>query len=128
MGASPSNLLEAGARDIVWRSTANVAPDELSALKGPLLLYVYSPQCPYCQEGAPVFEKAANALPRARYNAVPDARSSDARHAAFKKAFGFAIPHYPMILGLSKAGRVVEYNGLVETKGLSNFFKALQRT
>jgi hypothetical protein len=37
------------------------------------------------------------------------------------------IPHYPMIVGISKLGRVVEYEGPINAEALRNFFLALSQ-
>jgi len=38
------------------------------------------------------------------------------------------IPHYPMVLGISKQGRIVEYKGPVSRETLVTFVKALEKT
>lgn len=98
----------------------------------PCLIYVYSPMCGYCQQGAPIFDTASLGLKHVyRYNARPhedDSAIIKAAHDDFKTAVGVSITHYPMLLGVSKAGRIVEYNGPVTKKALKIFMKALDRT
>jgi beta-galactosidase/beta-glucuronidase len=97
----------------------------------PTLLYVYSPLCGYSVSGAPIFSTETRGMPRVyRYNAVPseDIEVRRMMNQRFEKVFGFPIEYYPMVLGISKKGRFVEYNGPVTKDRLDNFLRALKRT
>lgn len=109
---------------------------ELEALTGgkPKIVYVYSPFCYYCRMRGPQFDKAAKGLKHVvRYNATP-ADWDTGRQAnleamrLFKTIVGMDIDHYPAVIGISKQGRVVEYNGSYGRKALQDMFKVLQKT
>lgn len=95
----------------------------------PAVLFVYSPQCYWSKVRAPEYAAAVKGVRGFwRYNAVPSAASTDRRHREFQTIVGHAIRYYPMIVGISRAGRLVEYNGELDRAALSTFLKALSKT
>lgn len=120
--------------DLPWTFVPNLETEaQLRAQvfhKEPTLIYIYNPMCPYCVRGQPVFEAAVKNGPRRvfRFNAVPSEALSESRHKLFEKVTGVTITHYPMILGISADGRLVEYKGNVSRQALHNFYEALRST
>lgn len=99
--------------------------------KQPSLIYVYSPLCPYCVSGAPVFEEAVRTLPSKRafrFNAMPSLEEADRVQDLFTKVTNVKITHFPMVLGITKKGLLVEYKGPVSAQVLADFYEALRQT
>lgn len=127
MGLSSSKPDASKEIELPWSS---VPPLDLKRMPNrPFLVYVYSPLCPYCVRGQPIFEQATRGLSHVyRYNAIVSLDMAQQRHQDFEAAFGIPIAHYPMVLGLSKQGRIVEYTGAVDSSSMQNFLEALART
>lgn len=98
--------------------------------KQPSLIYVYSPTCPHCVTGAPAFEAAVRQGPKRsyRFNAVPSQEEAIMAQDIFQRVTGIAITHFPMVLGITAKGLLVEYKGPVTHEALRNFYEALRYT
>lgn len=102
------------------------------AKKSANVIVVYNPMCGACRRRMPEFDQAVKAMAPAQrrkfwaFNATLD--DPAARHAMFQRVTGAPIEYYPMVIGLSKAGRVVAYNAPFTTEALANFLMALERT
>jgi len=139
-GGSPIDLPWESSSRIQHAKTRDDLEDALKKLhKGPVLFYVYSPTCFYSRQGAPIFEKSIADMTAEefkhvtvyRYNAVPstELKTIQKAHSLFQEMILHEqIPHYPMVLGISKQGRIVEYKGPVSHETLVTFVKALEKT
>ena len=95
----------------------------------PCIIYVYSPTCPHCIHGYPEYLKAVEALKDHKDQYYRFDGSSAAHLELFKEIVGTAIKYYPMIIGISKDGRIVEFNdGPVSSTNMEIFMKALYKT
>ena len=95
--------------------------------KSAAVLFVYSPSCYWSQVRAPEWASATRGLRGFwRFNAVPQPGDRTATQM-FQQVLGpdGTIQYYPMILGISRQGRIVEYNGELERHKLQTFLAGL---
>ena len=94
------------------------------------LVYIYSPFCGHCIHGAPIYNAAVAGLKNAFYfNAMPgNAAENRTVQMAFENITGLKIKYFPMLIGISRDGRYIEYSGDINKGTLTNFKKALEKT
>lgn len=94
----------------------------------PAVIYVYSPMCPHCINGFPKYADAVLGIKDHRRFYRYDGLGQESLEV-FKKVTGTQIKYYPMIIGISKNGLLVEFNdGPVSSETMETFLKALDKT
>lgn len=98
----------------------------------PHIVFVYNPACGWCRRRYLGFDKAGSGMDGVwAFNAGPhgwDSAANGPTTEMFHRIVGLQVDHYPTVLGVSRQGRLLEYNGEVTKQLLKDFMKVLAST
>lgn len=100
----------------------NMPMIQLKNIKGPAIVYIYSPHCGACVARSPRFDEQMKGLEHVyRFNAQKDQQIKELLD------FGFDLQHYPTILGIRASGKL--YESEISTRSQAeNLLQALEKT